>query len=502
MFQKTAFRRWLLGAGMGLISALSLQGREFTVLVYNVENLFDVDGVALYSDYDPDSGSEYGPEHVLNKLESIRLTLAEFGGGKGPEVILFQEFELDRTPFDTPTAAAFLERNRGQTLSQVLRRDRTATNLPVELLLLKYLEDNGLTGYHIAQPDPAKMESHAPHKNVVFSRFPVKEVRQRPKLRARDLLVAVLDVDGHDLIVLNNHWKSGASNPDTEPIRVQNARVVRAEIEAILYENPKADVIIGGDFNAYYNHASAFPDLEETAVNDVLRANGFESRMTEDGSRNLYNLWFELDPEERGSEVYRGMWGTLMQLVLAPGLYDRAGVQYVDNSFGRLMLPGQNVETRWSRPIAWSNLGGGAGFSDHLPIFARFRVIDGPGEPGWMELENPTDEELNAYRPAVPFARMDRRAVPPLVRLADMSDSERVRQIGELFTVNAVVTSIRPLMIKVGDWALQVYSPNREVRNQLDQLRPGDPLNAFADLDEWRGKLQVVIRDPLWLHEQ
>lgn len=494
------FRRFAWFALL-LIGTVPLPGEEFTVLVYNVENLFDVDGVALYGDYDPDSGSDYGPEHLLNKLEAVRVTLAAIGEGAGPEVVLFQEFELDRTPFDTPSADDFLERNEGRSVEAVLRQDRTASNLPVELLLLKYLENHGLRGYHIAQPDPAKMESHAPHKNVIFSRFPVKEIRQRPMLRARDLLVAVLDVAGHELIVLNNHWKSGASNPETEPIRVQNARVVRAEVDAILFENPEADLIIGGDLNAYYNHEVAFPDLEETAVNDVLRANGFESRMIRHGSRNLYNLWFELAPDRRGSEVYQGKWGTLMQLILTPGLYDRRGIQYVDNSFDRLVLPGQNVGTRWNRPIAWSNVGGGAGFSDHLPIYARFRVVEGEGEPGWMELENPTDEELDAYRPSVPYSRMDRRAVPPVDVLGDLADTERVQRIGEVFLVDSTVTSVNPLRIKTGNLVLQVYCPIREIRSRLDQLEPGDRLRTYADLDEWRGDLQVVIRDDSWLFE-
>lgn len=478
---------------------MSLGAREFTVLVYNVENLFDIDGVALFGDYDPGSGSDYGREHVLNKLESIRITLAEFNGGKGPAVILFQEFELDRTPFGTPEARSFLARTRGQTLEQVLSEERGAHKLPVELLLLKYLEDHGMEGYHIAQPDPFRMESHPPHKNVVFSRFPVKEVRQRPMLNARDLLVAVLDVGGHELVVLNNHWKSGASNHETEPIRIQNAYVVRAEVEAILHENPRADLIIGGDLNAYYNHRAAFPELEKTAVNDVLLANGFESRMIREGSRNLYNLWFELPPEERGSEVWRGKWGTLMQMILAPGLYDRQGVQYIDNSFDRLILPGQNSGTRWGRPLAWSNLGGGAGFSDHLPVFARFRVVSDPTRDGWMKLENPTDEELSGFRPEVTYARMDRRATPDITMLADLSDRERVRFMGEVFAIDRPVVSVDPLQIEVGDLRLQVWSPLREVREKLDALQPGDRLQALADLDYWRGNLQVVIRHPGWL---
>jgi endonuclease/exonuclease/phosphatase family metal-dependent hydrolase len=477
-----------------------LSGREFTVLVYNVENLFDVDRVALYQQYGQGAAGDYGPGPLLNKLERIRRTLAAVNEGAGPEVILFQEFELDRTPYGTPDPDELLRRTRGRPLAELLAEDAWARNLPAELLLLKYLDDHGLGGYHVAKPDPARMESHPPHHNVVFSRFPVSFTRQRPKLDARDLLVVGLDVDGRELIVLNNHWKSGASNAGTEPVRVQNARVVRAELEAILTDNPRADVIIAGDFNAYYNHKAVFPDLPETAVNDVLRANGFESRMVEEGSRNLYNLWFELPPEERGSEVWQGRWGTLMQMVLTPGLYDQRGIQYVDNSFGRLILPGENVETRWGRPIAWTNHGGGAGFSDHLPVYARFRVV-AEERDGWMELHNPTDEALSDFRPRVRFERMDRRAVPPLERLGEMPPAERARSIGRLFVVDTVLAAANPPTVRAGELELQVFSPVRALRDVLSGLEPGDRLQAFADLDDWRGRLQVVIRDPSWLKE-
>lgn len=492
-------RRFGLLMGL-LLMGLNLVGaREFTVLVYNVENLFDLDGVALFRDYEQAGPGTYGKGPLLNKLEGIRRSLAAVNDGEGPEIILFQELELDRTPYDTPSADAFLSRNAGRSLVTVLEEDPEAANLPSELLLLKYLEDHGMTGYRIAQPDPARMESYPAHKNVIFSRFPVNFVRQRPMLQARDLLVAGLNIDGHELILLNNHWKSGASNADTEPIRVQNARVVRAELEAILFDNPHADVIIGGDLNSYYNHSAAFPDLPLTAVNDVLQAQGGESALTGPAAAGLYNLWFELPSHQRGSEVYRGQWGTLMQIILTPGLYDEKGIQYVDNSFDRLILSGENVETRWGRPIAWTNYGGGAGFSDHLPVHARFRVIPGTGGEGWMELDNPTNEALSADRPAVPYARLDRRAVPDAGVLAQLEAPQRAAEIGNLFRIDTVITDVRPPRIKAGDLELQVYSHQRAVRDQLDRLQPGDHLNAFADLDAWRGKLQLVIRDPSWM---
>lgn len=485
-----------------LFSFPSLPAREFTVLVYNVENLFDLDGVALYSQYEQAPAGDYGIEPLLNKLEGIHRVLAAVNDGAGPEVVLFQEFELDRTPWRTPGAREFLEETRGKSLEELLDNPRSGVHrLPAELLLLKYLEDRGMGGYHVAQPDPFRMEDHLPHKNVVFSRFPVNFVRQRSKLDARDLVVAGLDIEGHELIVLNNHWKSGASNAETETVRVQNARVVRAELEAILHRDPRADVIIAGDFNTYYNQKAVFPDLPETAVNDVLRANGFESRMVEPGSANLYNLWFELPLEERGSETWRGSWGTLMQMVLTPGLYDGRGIQYVDNSFDRLILPGENVDTRWGRPRSWSNFGGGSGFSDHLPIMARFRVIPGRGSGEAMKLVNPTNEDLPAYREPVRYQRLDRRAIPPIGRLAELSPSEQGALMGELFRIDGRLDAVSPPAIRVGDLELEIYSPVSEIRDALRELQPGDPVSFIGDLGDWRGRLQVVVRDPSWLYE-
>ncbi|MEX0324689.1 MAG: hypothetical protein AB3N33_01240, partial [Puniceicoccaceae bacterium] len=193
-----------------LILCGNLFGREFAVLVYNVENLFDIDGVSRFEDYRQPPEGHYGPEELLNKMANIRRTLEAVNDGQGPEVILFQEFELDLTPLGTPSASEFLAMTEGRSLLTVLGEDPSVMTLPVELLLLKHLEDHGLTGYHITKPDSYRMEDHTPHNNVVFSRFPIKFVRQRDLHEARDLQVVGLDVDGRTFVVLTSHWKSGA----------------------------------------------------------------------------------------------------------------------------------------------------------------------------------------------------------------------------------------------------------------------------------------------------
>ena len=491
----------------GLLSMLLLgpwilsADEAFTVMVYNVENLFDLDGVALYPEYEEAPEGTYGIPQLLGKLSAIYTSLAAINDGGGPEIVMFQEFELDRTPFDTPDPATFLELASGHTLEEILIERESigisVRNLPSELLLLKYLEDQGLTGYQIAQPDPFVSESHPPHKNVVFSRFPIKYVRQRPVLDARDVLVVGLDVLGRELVLLNNHWKSGASSPELEPVRVQNAMVTRAEVDAILQRNPSADIIVAGDLNCYYNHSAVFPELPLTSVNNVLRSTGREVDMVSGNpTADLYNLWFELPAGERGSEVWRGYWGTLMQMLISQGLYDGDGIRYVDNSFKRLMLPGFNVESRWGRPLSWTNFGGGSGVSDHLPVYARFKLAR-PGD--LAEYRNLSNEAASADRPRVDLRRMDRRAITPVYQLSGLNDEALAKRIGELFMLDMPLSGTSPARIMIGDRELMVYSPIRDVRDKLDTRQPGDMVRAIVELDTYRSQPQLVIADETWL---
>ena len=85
-----------------------LEPVTFTVLTYNVENLFDADGVALFDDYKVDSG--YTPRKLLTKLQSIASVLKSVDDGDTPEIVLFQELEADFTPESTVVDYdAFLE---------------------------------------------------------------------------------------------------------------------------------------------------------------------------------------------------------------------------------------------------------------------------------------------------------------------------------------------------------------------------------------------------------
>src|SRR5690606_6938238 len=189
-------------------------------------------------------------------------------------------------------------------------------------------------------------------------------------------------------VVFANHWKSGASNAEIEKTRVQNATVLKSRLDELRSENPAIDFILGGDFNSDYNQSHRYPYMEVTGLNDVLKSTGDESMVAMGGTDAVYNLWYEHPIDRRGSDTYRGYWGTLMQFMVSPGLYDFEGVQYVDNSFDVLRIPDVNVYSTSGAPIRWSTFNDGFGYSDHLPISMKITVSDKKDAESIMTLQN------------------------------------------------------------------------------------------------------------------
>ncbi|MFP4166531.1 MAG: endonuclease/exonuclease/phosphatase family protein [Opitutales bacterium] len=475
-----------------------VQAREFTVVVYNVENLFDVDGVAVFEDYrqgPKDNPLRYSRRKLLTKLENTVAVLKEFGDGAGPEVILFQELEADFTPDSSvEDYDAFLEKFRSTTAAAMLTDGRRSEyeGFPAEAWLLKAMADRGMRGYEVVVSPAKQKEQRIAHTNAVFSKFPVISARQHPLRKARDILEVELDVEGSPLVVYNNHWKSGASNPNSEPIRVANARVLRKLLEERLNKEPFADVIAGGDLNAHYNHAKLFPDMK-TGINHVLGSQGNERALQRKDGPDLYNLWFELPPEERYSEVWRGRRGALMHLLLTRGLYDKGGIRYIDGSFDKLVLPGVNADAL-GRPLRWTFAGrAGGGYSDHFPLYARFTTTEG-ARGDFFELETPSagndapEEEIPlTYEPELDLELKDGSF------LNELAFKELGPWVGRLFVIEAQVKEVNPLRLIVEGKSWPAYAPQDSVYERLVELAGEGKHGLVARAGIWKGDPQLVI---------
>lgn len=495
----------LLGSAALFVLSPAARG-DFTVVIYNVENLFDVDRVSKFDDYEEnDEPNSYGPDKLLGKLRAISAVLKKFNAGKGPDVILFNEFEIDHTPESgMGDPEEFLRKYSRTTVAQMLGAELSdeIRGLPVEAFLLKHLEDEGLKGYQIAVGNDDPASEKLAHKNAVFSRYPILSSETHPTEEARGILEVRVDVDGSPLTLFCNHWKSGASNFKRERIRRNNARTVRARLDEILRKDPFADVIVAGDFNSQYNQTDRYPFMWRTALNGFLGSQGDETAMLRPDGPVLYNLWYELPVEARRSDAYNGEWGTLIHIMVTRGLYDKAGIQYVDNSFGVAAYPGLNTRKSLGLPARWSNFAAGSGVSDHFPVSARFRTV-GNGRAGdFVTLKAPSRGEGASADPIQVGYRSLRASDLRKFTELDIKDDKRLAsELGEFFLVEAEVFRIRPRSVEIGGRRFGWYSYDVNIRNTLDQFPRESKVRFIGELSFFRPKqeVQFLIHDLSWL---
>lgn len=370
-----------------IASPVFAQTDSYTLVSYNIENLFDADGEAVFNDYKPtdrEGAPQYTKEDVFTKIQHAIRVLKEFNDGKGPDIVAFVELESDFTPGKVLSARDFLEKYNDTTLEKMLGSDfdPDIADLPSHLLLLKGMIDAGLWEYNVAVGKSELNDNKEPEnvqKTVTYSRFPIltEKTRVHPLEQARPILETWIEVEGEELVVFNNHWKSGAGSVEMEQIRLQNAEVLRRRLNELLSADPSLDIVLSGDFNSDYNQKYRY-GFDKTAINDVLRSTGNEQKVAGGNTNELFNLWYELPVERRGSDTYRGKWGTLMQIMISSGLYDDKGIQYVDNSFS-IGDMGFNTYSASGEPKRWNAAFSGSGFSDHLPVYMKFTVAKEKG---------------------------------------------------------------------------------------------------------------------------
>ena len=482
---------------------------EFSVVTYNVENLFDADGLAVFEDYvESDADHSYSPRHILNKLRGISDVLKTFGDGQGPEVIAFSEIEIDFSPDSKVTDyAAFLQKYEGTTVEKMLTTELNdeIRGLPAEALLLKHLADEGMTGYVVAigqdEPDLQALSNGSAsrrkaQKNVLFSKFPIASQRSHPTEDARDILEAELSIEGHSFYVFVNHWKSGASSTESEQTRRANARTLRERVGQIFSDDPSADILLAGDFNSHHNQSQRYPRMAPTGLNDILGSQGREAASAAATEFSLYNLWYELPLTERRSDHHQGLWGTLMQKMITPGLYDYNGIQYVDNSFEVVLVDGVNVHTALRLPRRWSNAGEGSGTSDHFPVAARFRVVTEGDKVRRWELANPKRDDASSEALRVGYETLKPGRLAAFTGHVAQNPSNHV---GDFFLVKGRISRQKPLTVEVAGDNFLLWSHDFDLRREMQRFPVETEIEFIGQLGLHRGKWQLVVEQPAWL---
>jgi len=331
---------WLL-----LITLTFLGGTEVKIATYNVENLFDMnDDGTEYEQYIPNTSWGWTEEMHRIKLHNTAQVIKDLGA----DVIGLQEIESE-----TVLKELKAELNRQGIYYPHYAFSRTKNTSVSVALLSKYPIISALN-------------------------HPVSASRE-----FRDILEVKLDINGKPLRVFVNHWKS-KSGP--ESMRVQSAKVLKKRLDELDKNEP---YVLLGDFNSHYEEYRTFVKSRKhndtegiTGINHILKTidkdeNPILISALKECNDCSYNLWYELPQEQRWSHEYKGGHEALDNMIISPSLADGKGAEYIQGSFEKFEAPylfDKGKPYRWQQSRKFPKHHLGEGYSDHLPIFAKFNV--------------------------------------------------------------------------------------------------------------------------------
>ncbi len=217
---------------------------------------------------------------------------------------------------------------------------------------------------------------------ALLSKFPInysKDIQVSYASKIRNILEVEVSIEENTLILFVNHWKS-KSRKGYESKRIVYAKALKRRIDTL----PSGkEYIILGDLNSNYDaHILLNKNINNTngitAISDIMKTIKEDKLLNKSQIINLskryhYNTWQDLAYKNRWSHKYYGNKSTLDHILLPSVLFDKKGIDYVNNSFN--VFRASYLFTKKGYINSWQIRGGrhiGKGYSDHLPIYAYF----------------------------------------------------------------------------------------------------------------------------------
>ncbi|MBN2782791.1 MAG: endonuclease, partial [Campylobacterales bacterium] len=219
---------------------------------------------------------------------------------------------------------------------------------------------------------------------AILSKYPFlysKEISITQSPQFRNIQEIKFKIDNEIFYLFNNHWKA-KSGP--ESMRIRSAKVLKNRIDEIGRDK---NIILVGDFNSDYEEYIKFQRSKKlndtngyTGINHILST----IKQTDKASKvkydeeALYNLWYDEDAEDRYTLIYKGRKDALDNIIVSQPLLKKDGMFYKENSlhsvkFDYLFYKKKYIYN-WKMTKDRVRKHKGKGFSDHLPLTAKFII--------------------------------------------------------------------------------------------------------------------------------
>jgi endonuclease/exonuclease/phosphatase family metal-dependent hydrolase len=300
---------------------------------YNLENLFDTldDPKTIDEEFLPNGTNTWTEERYALKLANMSKVIAGFA----PDILGVSEIE-----------------NR-KVLEDLVQHPNIASGR-YQII-------------HFDMDDARGVDVALLYRASVFKPFSIKKLAikkpDEPDFRTRDILWVKGLCLGDTLHVAVNHWPSRRGGK--EDARLIAARVLRSAVDSVLAINPKANIVMLGDFN---------DDPNNRSIKKILLASDNDQK-----KNTLVNAAEPTFKKGYGSLAFNGAWNLFDQVIISAALNDHTGVDYTPETFTVFAQRWMFVESGKYKGTPSRTFSNGVfnpgGYSDHFPVFIQLKKL-------------------------------------------------------------------------------------------------------------------------------
>jgi endonuclease/exonuclease/phosphatase family metal-dependent hydrolase len=313
----------------------------FSVLFYNVENLFDIEDDPETEDdfFTPDGEFHWTGKRLNLKLLNISKAILSASGWNVPDILIFCEIE-----------------NRN--VLEKLIEYTPLKSYPYKIIHKDSYDHRGI--------DVGMIYNKERFNPLEYKYFQV-ELNQK-MIATREILYVSGVVNGTDTLhIFGNHWPSRYSGfMETKSLRKAAAKLLKAKVDELYEKYTAPKIVIMGDFN---------DNPEDENITEVLMAKKVDEPINEN---ELYNLFFDRNRANSGTLKYQSQWFIFDQIIVSGSLLNsNTGIYTNPENAEIVSLPfllEQDDKFGGKKPFrTYYGFSYNGGFSDHLPVLLKLK---------------------------------------------------------------------------------------------------------------------------------
>ncbi|TNF43618.1 MAG: endonuclease [Bacteroidetes bacterium] len=317
---------------------------KFSILFYNVENLFDTHDNPETEDnyFTPEGEYRWTGKRLNLKLLNISKAILSSSGWSVPDIILFCEIE-------------------NREILEKLIKITPLKSYPYKIVHKDSPDHRGI--------DVGMIYNAERFNPIEYNYYPVE--MNGKKIETREILYVSGVVCGTDTLhVFGNHWPSRYSGfMETKSFRNAAAKLLKTKVDELYkkYKSPK--IVIMGDFN---------DNPEDESLFEVLMAKKVEESILEN---HLYNLFFDSNRVNSGTMKYQSQWFIFDQIIVSGSLLTAtSGISTTPENAKITALPflfEYDEKFGGKKPFrTYYGFSYNGGFSDHLPVLLELNLVN------------------------------------------------------------------------------------------------------------------------------